>query len=356
MSVKLRKRKNGDGTTSLILDIYHNGQRKYEFLKELKLVPAKNAVDRQINKERLDMAEKIAVKRGLELADTDNMFSIQAGKKTSVTDWMQTYIDKYDKKDIRSLQGALNRFKDFLKDEKRTGLTFGQLDALLIEDFIHYLEKNSEGEGAASYYARFKKMIKQAYRKKLMKDNVIEFVQTRPKGKAEKKDILTLEELKLLSETPIENQEIRRAFLFCAVTGLRWIDVNNLKWGDIDLTGGSMKVKQSKTGEAIVIPLNTTAIKLLGDPSDRKEPVFILPTANGANKTLKSWVKRAGINKKITWHNSRHSFGTNLIFNQVDVLTASKLLGHTSMKHTMRYVDAAEEMKRTATDKINFDL
>jgi len=37
-------------------------------------------------------------------------------------------------------------------------------------------------------------------------------------------------------------------------------------------------------------------------------------------------------------------------------LTTSKLLGHTSMKHTHRYVDAANEMKQAATNKINIDL
>ncbi|MBE7170545.1 MAG: hypothetical protein INR73_08140 [Williamsia sp.] len=42
MSVKLRKRKNSDGTTTLYLDIYNNGKRPYEFLKHLKLdKPAK---------------------------------------------------------------------------------------------------------------------------------------------------------------------------------------------------------------------------------------------------------------------------------------------------------------------------
>jgi hypothetical protein len=37
-------------------------------------------------------------------------------------------------------------------------------------------------------------------------------------------------------------------------------------------------------------------------------------------------------------------------------LTTSKLLGHTSMKHTQRYVKASEEMKQTATNKLNFEL
>src|ERR1043166_8977217 len=102
-----------------------------------------------------------------------------------------------------------------------------------------------------------------------------------------------------------------------------------------------MNVSQSKTNENVATPLNDTAIKLLGPVGNDSEAVFTLPTANGANKTLKAWVKRAGIKKAITWHNGRHSFGTNLIFNDVDVLTASKLLGHTTMKHTHRYVDAA---------------
>jgi len=71
---------------------------------------------------------------------------------------------------------------------------------------------------------------------------------------------------------------------------------------------------------------------------------------------VKAWVKRAGINKKVTWHNARHSFGTNLIFTNTDVLTASKLLGHTSLRHTQRYVDTAEEMKRKSIDRLNIKI
>ena len=49
MSVTLRKRKNKDGTTTLLLDIYHQGKRRSEFLKELKLVKVSTPVDRQRN-------------------------------------------------------------------------------------------------------------------------------------------------------------------------------------------------------------------------------------------------------------------------------------------------------------------
>jgi integrase/recombinase XerD len=251
---------------------------------------------------------------------------------------------------------VLNRFIAFLNEDKKTGLTFGNLNALIIEDFIEFLEANSAGEGASSYYSRFKKMIKQAYRKKFMKDNVLDFVERKVKGKAKRKDTLTLDELKVLAATPTESSEVRRAFLFSTVSGLRWIDVKSLRWGSINIETRQMNILQSKTSEDVATPLNETAIKLLGKPGESKELVFDLPTANGANKTLKAWVKRGGIGKKITWHNARHSFGTNLILNKVDVLTASELLGHTSMKHTRRYVKTAREMQEDATNKINFDL
>jgi integrase len=117
-----------------------------------------------------------------------------------------------------------------------------------------------------------------------------------------------------------------------------------------------MNLVQSKTEEEVFVPLNETAIKILGEQADYDLDVFNLPTANGANKTLKAWVKRAKIEKKITWHNARHSFGTNLIFNDIDILTTSKLLGHTSMKYTQRYVRTAEEMKQRGTDSINIDM
>jgi integrase len=355
MSVILRKRKNADGSISLRLDIYHNGKRSYETLKELKL-SKDSSLARESNKSLIQQAEAIRVARASELEANDYNLITNSGKKTLVLAWMQVYVDNYTKKDKRNMQGVLNRFNTFLEIKGMSNITFGNIESLLIEDFIDYLEANSKGEGASSYFNRFKKMLKQAYRKKLLKENILDFVTKKVKGKARKKDTLTIDELQILASTPIENQEIRRAFLFSCVTGLRWCDLKTLKSGDINLNNKLLNLRQNKTGEDVTIPLNETALKLIGEINNTNNIVFDLPTSNGANKTLKAWVKRAKISKSITWHNARHSFGTNLIFKNVDVLTASKLLGHTSLKQTQRYVKAAEEMKQFATDQINFIL
>ena len=359
MSVILRKRKNVNGTTTLMLVIYNGDKKSYERLSNLQLAKPSNLSDRESNKDLLQQAEAIRLTRAVELEGNNYSMDNEAAKKTIITVWMQTYIDSYMKKDKRNMQGVLNRFNDFLKENKRVGLTFGNLTALLIEDFIDYLQSKSTGEGAKSYYNRFKKMLKTAFRKKFMKDNILDEVERKVKGKAKKKDTLTLEDIKILASTPIESNEVKRAALFCSVTGLAWVDVKQLTWDKIKMDSRQLEIVRAKLKDennTVTIPLNDTAIKLLEIAGDPKANVFELPTANGANKTLKAWVKRAKIDKKITWHNLRHSYGTNLIFNDVDILTTSKLLGHSSTDQTMRYVKAAEEMKQKATDTLNFDL
>lgn len=358
MSVTLRKKKNPSGTTSLYLDIYHNGKRDYEFLKELSLKRASSPIDREANAKNLELAKKIAIKRAQELSANDYNMSADAGKGTIVAVWMQAYIDKYKKKDKRNLQGALNRFIAFLKEENKDGLTFGQLTETIISDYQDYLKAHSQGEGAASYFNRFKKMMKQAKRDKIISDNPAAEVKTKG-GKAKKREILTLEEIQILAKTHTDGAEVKRAALFSCVTGFAWIDVKMLRWEHINLQAGYMvKMREKNDGEvdAVHINLNGTAKQLLGNPGKPTDFVFDLPTANGCNKTVKLWVKRAGIEKKITWHNFRHSFGTNLVFLGTDVVTTSALLGHTSLKHTQRYVKAANELKERATDKLNINL
>lgn len=335
MSVILRKRKNSDGTVSLLLDVYNNGKRNYEFLKHLKLDKGTTLIERQTNKEKLETAKKIATNRANELEANNYKIVSDTGKKADVVQWMQNYVDAYKLKDKRNMQGALNRFSSFLIDLRLTGLTFSELSENLIIDFRNYLNNTSIGEGGASYFARFKKMVRRAYKEGLMFKNPCEDVKT-IRHDARKKDVLTLKEIQLISQTNCQSTEVKNAFLFSCMTGLRWCDVKALQWKNFNAAEGKIKVVQGKTQKEIWQNLNSTALTILQRQKKGGQTIFNLPSAYGANKTLKALVKRAGIDKKITWHNSRHSFGTNLILNDVGVLTASKMLVHSTLAHTQR--------------------
>ncbi|HEY4874082.1 MAG TPA: site-specific integrase, partial [Puia sp.] len=144
------------------------------------------------------------------------------------------------------------------------------------------------------------------------------------------------------------NDNVKRAFLISCLTGLRFCDVKLLKWRNIN--GEVIDLIQQKTKQRVLVKLNPDAKRLLGEVKSLGDLIFSLPTHNGANKVLSGWVKRAGITKHITWHSARHTFGTNLVQLGADVMTTSKLLGHSSIRSTTRYVRINDVLK---TDAVN---
>ncbi|HSZ86667.1 MAG TPA: tyrosine-type recombinase/integrase [Puia sp.] len=370
MSVKLRTRIN-DGkvdrdtktkvdpnakpikkTITYYLDIYDGGKRTYEFLPHLKTTIGNSPADRQIKKENLELAKKIAVQRAQEMQANDYNVATEHSKKIVVIDWMNAYAKKYDKADNRVINAVVNKFSEFLNDTKNKRLVMKDFSENIAMQFRDKLKKECVGEGAKSYFNRFKKIVKQAYRDKLLTKNPCEFVDT-PKGDAKEKDVLTFEELQKLAETETQSIEVKKAFLFCAVSvGLRWVDVKALTWQSIDIPNRMLQFKQSKTKKWVKIALNDSAITLLGEPGNKKDKVFDLPSSNGANKALKSWVDRAKIEKHITFHCARHSYGTALIFHGTDIFTTSKLLGHSNLSETKRYVRQSDELKKQAVNNL----
>ena len=111
-----------------------------------------------------------------------------------------------------------------------------------------------------------------------------------------------------------------------------------------------------KSRQTAIVDLNKTALKLIGEPQSADSKVFELPTDTACNKTLKAWVKRAGINKHITWHCARHSLAVNLLTlkgdSKPDIKTVSSILGHSSLKHTEKYTRIVDEIKKDAVNAL----
>jgi integrase/recombinase XerD len=349
MSVTLRKKINSDGSTSLYLDVYHNKKRHKEFIKDCKLYKTSNAEERKANRQTLEMAQSIAIKRAQELVS--NGYDVVASYKNDIDFilYFENYIKKYTKKDKRNMEGACKKFQDFMEIQKIKSLTMKQLTENIIFNYAEHLKATSEGEGACSYFARFKKMIKQAVREKVLLSNPAADISI-AREESIIKDVLTIEEIGMLAAKPITNKQVRNAFLFCCFTGLSWIDVKELKWKHVDLRNLKVTKVRAKTGTETVVNLHNTALSLLPEKGEQGDLIFSLPSHTGALKTLRNWLKAAGIEKHITWHCARHSFATNLVYYKTDVTIVSKLLGHSTLKYTQRYTHIAEELKRNAVN------
>ena len=174
-------------------------------------------------------------------------------------------------------------------------------------------------------------------------------------GDEKPRSYLTMDEVKKLVATPSTNERMTRLFLFSLMTGVRYSDLRSLTWSDIIEEDGKFRLEKQmrKTGKMLYLPMNATAVELLPERGENKSLVFDVPTIQALDKSLKKWVKRAGIDKNVSFHTARHSFATIGLELGSDLYTVSKLLGHSDVGVTQVYATIINPKKEEAIYKID---
>lgn len=379
---KLKQKVMSDGNLALYLDYYlgrinvtdeatgevkSKVQRRREFLHLSLYATPRTPIERQQNKDTLALAQKIRFEREQEFKDGNLGYRLKTDKNINFLDYYQSYIDGYTKKDKRNIELSYKRFQDFLRDTPKykkysQRITPQQITRDMVIEFTEYLQSRSVGEGAHSLYARFKKVVAYAFEHGVFLKNPCNKITIKIDRGVLKKDVLSQEEMQQLIATHYqrENPNIRRAFIFCLYTGMRYCDVKDLTFASIDYANKMLKFEQNKTkghsaNSGVVIPLNDGLLKLIGEPTtpnNRAELVFPLPSYEMCLKAVKRWVKRAGINKHISWHCARHSFAVNILNNGANIKTVASLLGHSGLQCTEKYTRAVDSLKQEAINSL----
>lgn len=279
--------------------------------------------------------------------------------KINLYEWFEDYIAEYDKADKRVVQLSLKRFRDFVQGGRRYALFSkcihpDQLTPELVEDFVAKLEKECVGEGAHTLYMRFKKMVTAATRKGVFVENPCEGITAKVEDVGRlKKDVLTSAEITQLMQCKFDRQsdDVRRAFILSLFTGLRFCDVKELRYRNINYEECTLTFQQQKTRRTNTVPLREDLLAVIGR-GEPDNPIFHLPSPTACNKALLHWVSRAGINKHITWHCARHSFGANTYYNLKDLRATSELLGHADTKVTQIYTKVFDDRKRELVNSL----
>lgn len=366
MKVSLKQRKLNDGMISLFLEYYLGyskdaagkikHKRKQEFLNLVLYEKPKNQIQRDENKQTLKYSQMILTKRQSEI--NENKLEIFDNSKSSTNliefyeSIMETKNSSYSNK--RHWRNTILKLREYCDPDLTS---FKAVDESFVEGFKNYLLNQSglHSNTASGYFETFREGIKKAYKEGIIKENYSRNV-TGIKKIESKREYLTVEEIQKLASTDCENEKFKRAFLFACLTGLRWCDISSLTWGNIqkDDVGYKMIFRQKKTSQLEYFYLSEQAFKLLGDSSEDNEARIFggLKYTTDAYYKLQKWALRAGINKEITFHCSRHTFAIMLLNNGTDIYTVSKLLGHTSLKNTQIYAKIVDEKKREAVNRI----
>ena len=225
MGIHLREKKLGDGQISFYLDIYHNKKRWYEFLD----IHINKTRPTQQDKDKKRLAQEIRAKRENELIVKDNGLLDKVKRKADFVEWFAQFM-----KD-RNLNYSHNRstlihLKRYLDG---SSLPFYTITPEWIREFTQYLLTKVSNNTAGDYIRNLSTALDEAARQEIIPQNPIRKIprHERLKHKQIFRNSFTMDELQLLLDTPCKMEpQFRQAFLFSCFTGLRWSDVNPLRW------------------------------------------------------------------------------------------------------------------------------
>lgn len=358
------------GNTTLYLDIYINGTRSYEYLK-LYLVPELTRADREKNKETLRLADAIRSKRVVELRNGLYGFNNDFSLKTRFYDYYRAMVEKRRSEESKGNWGNWRSSYHHLKIyDNRETLTFADITPEWVRGFRDYLEHRAVVQhhdrrklardkplsinSKSSYFNKLRACLNQAFDDRIISHNPTRGIEG---FKAEEgtRMYLTIDELKKLAQTECEYPNIKKAFLFSCLTGLRRSDVLRITWGDVYEQGEFTRIifKQKKTKGQEYLDITGEARALMGERCKPNEhPFEDIHSPSCTNRAIQEWVLRAGIDKKISFHCGRHTFATMMLDIGTDLYVVSKLLGHREIHTTQIYARVMDKNKQAAVAAI----
>lgn len=336
MTVSLKKRVGKKGT-SLFLKWWANDKWNYEFLK-LRLIG-----DKARDKETQRLAEKLRLNREEEMESMGRGTAPAHKRKMTFMKYYET-INKEDH-NWRLCHKHLQEFPG-------NRVCIGNVNESWAAQFRDFLLERLSTNSAHLIYSIFKAALNRAVKDRIITlspARLIEGIRT----KETEIEYLTQAELEALAATPYApDPEMRRAFLFCCYTGLRFSDVQALKWENYK--DGRLKFRQKKTGGFEYLPIPPEAKIWMGENEKMVNfpHIFNLKSGVTINNSLRNWAKVAGLEKHLHFHMSRHTCATWLLGNGVDLYTVSKILGHANISTTQRYAKVTDAKIAEAMNRL----
>lgn len=179
------------------------------------------------------------------------------------------------------------------------------------------------------------------------------------------KEIIKIYNLDLSGKKRLDR--VRDIFVSACFTGLRFSDLDQITFENIIKKEGGklLKVKTSKTGEIVVIPINSIVENIL---KKHEGHLPRIPTNQKLNEYLKDVGEEAEIDdmvpltstkagksssetvpkySRITTHTARRSFATNAFLAEVPVISIMKITGHRTEKSFLKYIRITNEDNAT---------
>ncbi|MDE6084420.1 MAG: site-specific integrase [Muribaculaceae bacterium] len=240
------------------------------------------------------------------------------------------------------------------KKFKAEDIPFSAIDNAFVRDFHLFLrvDKKQEQNTANKYCKILKRIVTFALDNKWMEVNPFQGV--RFQAKATNRQFLTEKELSAImnKEFTLDRLNVvRDIFVFCALTGLSFSDVEGLKPEHVSVDDDGnywIHKARQKTKNVCSIPYlesaRAIAEKYKGHPLCEKRGVLLPVISNQRmNSYLGEIAGICGINKPLTMHIARHSFACLALANGVSMEIIARMLGHSDIRTTKIYAKVIDK-------------
>lgn len=278
--------------------------------------------------------------------------------KKYMEDWTALIGKEYQKSTLSRYGNCYDSLKTVINEfYKKEDISFNELNGEFIDAFEMHLRivRKLSQNTLTKYMSCFRKIIG------IAKDNgwlTFDPLAGKRKRLFHKEEtcptFLTLEELQRIiskdfSTTRLE--QVKDFFLFCCLTGMSYIDVSTLlpahlcrdNKGQLWIHKSRVKITAAKETCTSNVPLLAPAVAVLDkykgwNPDNPDGPCLPVPSNQKMNEYLKEIATLCRINKRLTVHVARHTFGTTVtLANNVALQNVSKMLGHSSTRMTQHY-------------------
>jgi len=239
---------------------------------------------------------------------------------------------------------------------RRKDISMKELSEDFIRQFDIYLrtEVSLSSSGVRLYTVPLKMIVTRAHCDGHLHRNP--FAQYHVSPNVRERQFLTEEELQRLIGHNFSDPsfaKMRDVFVFGCLTGISFIDIKNLTTDNLTNINGSRWIvaKRKKTNISFRVMLLDSALRIIEryEPLRKGNYLFDVPCNQHANQKLKQIATACGIDKHLTFHVSRHTFGTLALVKGMPIESVSKILGHTKITTTQIYA-------KITIDKLERDM
>lgn len=270
--------------------------------------------------------------------------------------------------DLRQLLAFLaKRYPEFSKGKGPEGLR--KIDTTVLRVYLNELFKSHGATSVARKISSLRTFFDYGVRRKWIEANPAKGIRS-PKIPKKVPKFLTVDEIFALLNSPdgvgvLELRDKAILELFYA-SGLRLSELVGLDVHHIDLVQSMVRVLGKGNKERIV-PMGKNAVaalrsylekrsSVLNGNGDEQKALFLNKSggrlsARAVERLIDKYLKRSGIQKKVTPHVLRHTFATHLLNAGADMRGIQELLGHASLSTTQRYTQVELDKLMEIYDK-----